>query len=264
MKYTLLIVAYFFCLSCTQGQKNAEEPTIVKTLIWSDEFDYEGLPDNTKWTFEEGFVRNNEPQYYTVNREQNAYVKDGILKISALKEEYNEAQYTSASIHTKGKFEFTNGRLEVRAKIPTGNGIWPAIWTLGANIDKVSWPLCGEIDIMEYWGHNPKNIHANVHTNDYNHSIGKGRGGKIEVEKPWGDFHIYALEWYSDRLDFYYDTVLYYSCKKKSEGIGEWPFDTPQYLLINLALISDKNNIDNEIFPSNYLIDYVRFYKFSQ
>lgn len=260
----LLIVTYFLCFSCTHSQKNTEGSTIVKTLLWSDEFDYEGLPDNKKWSFEEGFVRNNEPQYYTVNREQNAYVKDGILRITALKEEYKGAQYTSASINTKGKFEFTNGRLEVRAKIPTGNGIWPAIWTLGANIDKVSWPLCGEIDIMEYWGHNPNSIHANVHTGDYNHSKGTGRGGSITVQKPWDDFHIYAVEWYSDRLDFYYDTILYYSCKKKGEGVGEWPFDDPQYLLLNLALISNRKNINDEIFPAIYLIDYVRYYKFSQ
>lgn len=264
MKYTLFVILFFLLSICVNGQNIEEKSELVKTLTWSEEFAYEGLPDKSKWSYEEGFIRNNEPQYYTANRKENAYVKDGVLKITALEEEYNGASYTSASINTKCKFEFTEGRLEVRAKVPKGNGIWPAIWTLGININEVSWPLCGEIDIMEFWGSNPEFIHANVHTGDYNHSIGKGRGGKIKVKKPWEDFHIFAVEWHSDRLDFYYDDILYYSCMRKGEGVGEWPFDAPQYLLLNLALERNVELIDDEIFPVEYFIDYVRYYKFSE
>lgn len=261
MKYTLLITIFLLNLFYMMGQNNTHKPTSKKTLVWSEEFDYIGFPDPTKWSFEEGFIRNREPQYYTAKRLQNAFVNDGVLIISAHKEAYKNAQFTSASIHTKGKFEFTYGRLEVRAKIPKGSGVWPAIWTLGTNINESSWPLCGEIDIMEFWGHNPSTIQANVHTKLYNHAIGKGRGGEISVEKPWEDFHIFAVEWYPDRMDFYFDSTLYYSCKKKNEGIGEWPFDAPQYLLINHALIADIDKIDENIFPSRYYIDYVRYYK---
>lgn len=121
-------------------------------------------------------------QYYTRERLENAKVADGNLIITTIKEEYCGAKYTSASINTKGKFEFTGGRVEVRAKLPEGRGVWPAIWTLGANIDRVSWPMSGEIDIMEYWGHDPKTVCANVHTADYNHTKGTGRGGKIIYE----------------------------------------------------------------------------------
>ena len=231
-----------------------------KTLVWSDEFDYEGLPDKSKWNYEEGFVRNKEPQYYTVERPENAYVTGGNLIITALKEDFKGGKYTSASINTRGKFEFQKGRVEVRAKLPSGSGVWPAIWTLGANRNKVSWPQSGEIDIMEYWGHNPNSIHANVHTGDYNHTKGTGRGGNIIFEEPWKDFHIFAVEWYDDRLDFFFDDTLYYSCPKKGEGPGEWPFDAPQYLLINLALISRLSDIHDSIFPAKYLIDYVRIY----
>ncbi|MDR1221268.1 MAG: glycoside hydrolase family 16 protein [Tannerella sp.] len=239
-----------------------DHPGTGKVLIWSDEFDYEGLPDDTKWSYEEGFVRNNEPQYYTKGAAGNAFVKDGVLKITARKENGPDAEYTSASIHTGGKFEFTGGRIEVKAKLPRGKGVWPAIWTLGVNISRAGWPVCGEIDIMEYWGANPHSIHANVHTGDYNHTKGSGRGGQITFENPWEDFHLFAVEWYGDRLDFYFDKKLYYSCKKEGKGIGEWPFEAPQYLLINLALTSGEGNIDPSVFPAEYLIDYVRIYRF--
>jgi beta-glucanase (GH16 family) len=231
-----------------------------KELVWSDEFNYNGLPDSTKWSFEKGFVRNREPQYYTAGRLENTRVNDGNLIITAIKEDFSGAKYTSASIITRGKYEFTYGRVEVRAQLPKGTSVWPAIWTLGAT-KGVRWPLCGEIDILEYWGTHPDTICANVHTGDYNHTKGTGRGGKTIFKDPWKKFHIYALEWYPDRLDFYFDKKLYYSCKKKGEGVGEWPFDSPQYLLINLALTASKTGIDASTFPTEFKVDYVRIYK---
>lgn len=251
--------------SCKDENKNEESDDKNEAeleLVWSDEFDYEGYPDPSKWNYEVGFIRNQEPQYYTKNRLSNAEVKDGNLVITARKEKYNGAEYTSASINTYNKFHFTNGRVEVRAKIPRGKGVWPAIWTLGTNVREVDWPLCGEIDILEYWGENPNSIHANVHTDDYNHSKDNGRGGELIYSQPWQEFHIYAVEWHDDKLDFYMNDFMYYSCERKGEGIGEWPFVDPQYLLLNLALQKGENKIDDSIFPAKYIIDYVRIYSF--
>jgi beta-glucanase (GH16 family) len=231
----------------------------TKKLVWSDEFNYKGLPDSTKWVYEKGLVRNREPQYYTSNRPENARVADGNLIITAIKEDYSGAKYTSASVTTRGKYDFTYGRVEVKAMLPKGTSVWPAIWTLGATRG-ARWPAGGEIDILEYWGTQPDTICANVHTGDYNHTKGTGRGGKTVFKDPWKKFHIYALEWFPDRLDFYFDKKLYYSCKKKGEGIGEWPFDSPQYLLINLALTRGKSGIDDTTFPAEYRVDYVRIY----
>ena len=266
INYSASYILFFIFLSMSLPAKSQDNQSkeIVKVLIWQDEFDYEGLPDETKWSYEEGFIRNKEPQYYTKNRSKNAYVKDGVLKITAYMEEFENASYTSASINTRGKFSFTKGRIEVKAKLPKGKGVWPAIWTLGTNIGTERWPKCGEIDIMEYWGVNPNSIHANVHTGDYNHTKGTGRGGSITFENPWQEFHIFAVDWHDDRMDFYFDENLYYSCKKEGKGIGEWPFDNPQYLLINLALsgLDGTQTVDNSVFPAEYLIDYVRIYRF--
>lgn len=190
-------------------------------------------------------------------------MEEGNLIITAIKEDYKGSAYTSASINTKGKFEFTGGRIEVKAKLPAGRGVWPAIWTLGTNINQVGWPACGEIDIMEFVGYEPHMIYANVHTKDYNHNKGNGRGGSIKYDKPWAGFHIYVVEWFDNRMDFYFDDQLYYSCTKKGEGQGEWPFEAPQYLLINLAIgggWGGKMGIDDSIFPVEYRIDYVRIY----
>ena len=250
-------------LCCFPMFLNAQE----LQLVWSDEFDYEGLPDSTKWNYEKGMIRNNEAQYYTDHRLENACVKDGKLTITAQKEPYEGAEYTSASLNTKKTFNFTYGRIEVRAKPPKGRGVWPAIWTLGSNIDKVGWPACGEIDIMEYVGFNPDTIYANVHTDDYNHTLGTGRGDKIRHEKPWEEFHVFAVDWYHDQLVFSIEGIPYYTCKDNGEGEGAWPFNKPQFLLINLAIGGSwggQQGINDSIFPAEYQIDYVRIYQWTQ
>ena len=257
MKKVLLLIIVLVFPFMGQSQQ--------KTLVWSDEFDYYGLPDSSNWNILTGKARtNNEPQYWT-NDFKNIVVKDGKLIITCLIEEVDgETRYTSARIESQNKFEVTGGRIEARAKLPQGRGVWPAIWTLGSNIRQVGWPSCGEIDIMEYWGHNPNTIGSNVHTGDYNHRRGTGRGGEIEYESPYEDFHIYAVEWYDDRLDFYMNDTMFYSCEKKGEGVGEWPFDAPQYLIINFALWNNwrdgQAGIDDSIFPQQFIIDYIRVY----
>ena len=155
----------------------------------------------------------------------------------------------------------------MRARLPKGRGVWPAIWTLGSNIDEEGWPACGEIDIMEYVGFNPDTIYANVHTRDYNHMLGTGRGDKIRHEKPWEEYHIFAVDWYHDQLVFSIEGVPYFTCKDTGEGESAWPFNKPQFLLINLAIGGSwggQQGIDDSIFPAEYQIDYVRIYQWKE
>ena len=252
-------------------------------LVWSDEFDKPGLPDPAKWNYETGFIRNNEAQYYTRERKENARVESGVLIIEARKEHFPNpefdptakdsrrtrrsrefAEYTSASLTTRGKTNWTCGRIEVRAKLPAGRGTWPAIWTLGANERQVGWPACGEIDMMEFVGHDPGIVHANVHTKKYNHIQKNGKGGKIKVPDASEAFHIYALEWDAEHLDFFLDDQKYFTYTNEKTDTDAWPFDKEQFLILNLAIggaWGGQKGIDDAIFPQQYLIDYVRVYQ---
>jgi beta-glucanase (GH16 family) len=249
-------------------------------LVWSDEFDYTGLPDPRRWTNEVGFIRNRELQYYTADREKNARVENGRLIIEAHQERLPNpghnpgstdwrrvefAEYTAASLTTQGLGEWRCGRVEVRAKLPQGRGVWPAIWMLGANRSQVGWPRCGEIDIMEYVGFNPHVIHANIHTGKYNHVRGTGKGNQIRVEAPYDRFHIYAVEWHPDRLDFFVDEKKYFTYSREPDaGEDAWPFDQPFYLILNLAIggaWGGQQGIDEKIFPQRFEIDYVRVFQ---
>ena len=233
------------------------------TLVFSDEFETPGAPDPAKWGYETGYIRNQEAQYYT-SRLENARVENGTLVIEARKEPYQSFGYTSASINTLGRFEFLYGRVEVRAKIPTGNGTWPAIWMLGVNRKQVGWPACGEIDIMENVGFDPNRISAAIHTTAYNHTKGTQKSAKIDVASPWEDFHVYAMEWFPDRIDVFIDGQKYFTFRNEGTGDPAWPFDKPQYLLINLAIGGSwggQRGIDDARFPHRYLVDYVRIYQ---
>jgi len=233
-------------------------------LVWADEFNYEGLADKNKWDYEVGFVRNREKQYYTKARPENARVENGTLIIESRKEKYEKGEYTSASLHTRHKAEWTYGRIEVRAKLPTGNGMWPAIWMLGTNRSKIGWPACGEIDIMENVGFNPDVIQANIHTQAYNHVKGTNKGSKITCEKPSELYHIYAIEWYEDRIDFFLDDKKYFTFQNEGAGNDVWPYDKPHYLILNAAIGGSwggQKGIDDTIFPQKYYIDYVRVFE---
>jgi len=235
-------------------------------LVWSDEFNYQGLPDPTKWGYEEGFIRNHESQYYTRARLENARVEDGHLVIECRKEHFtptNQApvDYTAASLITQNKESWQYGRIEVRAKLPRGAGVWPAIWTLGTNITQVSWPRCGEIDIMEFVGKEPKGIHGTVHyAIDGKH---QSDGGKLETNQPYADFHTYAVEWTPERMEFYFDRTKYHTVlvDEANQGAGN-PFRAPHYLILNFALGGDWGGpIDDTVLPQQFLIDYVRVYR---
>jgi beta-glucanase (GH16 family) len=252
-------------------------------LVWSDEFDKPGLPDPAKWTYEYGFVRNNEQQFYTRERKENARVENGVLIIEAHKERMKNpayqpedsgkkrrgrgseyAEYTSASVITKGLASWTYGRVEVRAKLPPARGTWPAIWMLGTNINQVGWPACGEIDIMEFVGYNPGVIHANIHTAEYNHVKGTGKGSSIKLPDASEKFNVYAVEWFPDRMDFFVNDKKYFSYSNEKTGDDAWPYDKPHYLILNLALggtWGGQKGIDESAFPQRFEIDYVRVYQ---
>jgi beta-glucanase (GH16 family) len=230
-------------------------------LVWGDEFDYKGLPDPKKWDYEVGRVRNNEAQYYTRARLENARVEGGKLVIEGRKESFQGAEYTAASVITKGKAGWQYGRFCVRAKLPRAVGTWPAIWTLGEDIDKVGWPRCGEIDIMEHVAFDLNVIHGTIHQDG---ADGKhvGKGGQVRIPDATDAFHVYAAEWYPDRIDFFVDDKKYFTYAK-SEGPA-WEFDRKHYLLLNLAIGGEwggQKGIDAAAFPQRYEIDFVRVYQ---
>ncbi|MCR6641891.1 MAG: family 16 glycosylhydrolase [Sporocytophaga sp.] len=242
---------------------------INKVLIWSEEFDYSGLPNPKKWDYDVGGsgFGNNELQYYTKERLENVRVDNGKLIIEARKENYSGKKFTSARIKTLGNGDWKYGRFEVRAKLPTGRGIWPAIWFLPSESVYGNWPSSGEIDLMENVGYDPNQIFFTTHTERYNHETGEGRGGSTDLVAPYNNFYTYALEWYADSLRFYVDDVLYYSLDKKpTDTYREWPFDQKMHLILNNAVGGDwagSQGIDSTIFPQKFEVDFVKVYQFS-
>jgi beta-glucanase (GH16 family) len=236
------------------------------TLAWSDEFNYSGLPDPSKWGYEHGFIRNHENQFYTRGRLENARVEGGMLVIEGRRENFQSkdgetARYTSASLFAKNPVGWLYGRIEIRAKLPEGKGVWPAIWMLGSNISKVGWPACGEIDMMEFVGKEPDSVYSTLHYKAAGaHKMNQKRFPTVH---PSGNFHVYAMEWLPDRIDFFFDGQRYQSVDLDEAGIGaENPFRKPQKLLINLALGGAwGGEIDDSMLPQKYLIDYVRIYE---
>ncbi len=282
------IFIYFISLlllfSCSKDKKAA---VLLKNyeLVWADEFDYKGKPDSTKWNYELGFIRNNEKQYYTDSL-KNARVENGHLIIEAHKEkilnidfnseDFNDkswlhyipkidtAQYTSASLTTKGLVEWVYGKIEVKAKLPRGVGQWPAIWMLGENKKEVGWPKCGEIDIMEHVGFNKDTIFGSIHSEAYNHIDRTQKTQGIFIDKPYDKFHVYAIEWTSEKIDFLLDGRVYLQILNEHKTSDEWPFDQNFCLKLNNAIggmWGAQKGIDDTVFPQQMAIDYVRVYQ---
>lgn len=238
------------------------------TLSWSDEFD--GTSINTdNWKFETGATGwgNNELQNYTNG--DNAEIIDGKLVITAEKVDDNTevGSYTSSRIISDGKQEFQYGRLEIRAKLPSGTGIWPAIWMLGSNFRTVGWPACGEMDIMEYVGYDPNTIHSTVHTPDGYGAGGDGSSKYLETCEE--EFHIYGLLWTEKKLVFYTDTPdqVTHIYEPAVKTVNNWPFNQPHFFILNVAVGGNwggAQGIDNSIFPQTMEIDYVRVYQEAQ
>ncbi|WP_298881737.1 glycoside hydrolase family 16 protein [uncultured Polaribacter sp.] len=261
--YDILVAAYN---SAGNTSVNYSLTVYVKTelkLIWQDEFDANGAPNSSKWGYNTGTGNNgwgnNESQYYT-DRLDNAIVENGVLKIMAKKENYQGSEYTSARLLTAGKFEFTYGRVDVRAKLPAGGGVWPAIWMLGANFGSVGWPACGEIDIMEYVGNNPGNISSALHTtsssgNTVNHKV-------TSITNETTEFHIYSAIWTENSITFLLDDVEYYTYNPSVKNDATWPFYNNQFLILNIAMGGNLGGtIDPNFSTSTMEIDYVRVYQ---
>lgn len=234
---------------------------VGRTLIWEENFN--GLQlDETVWNFEQGDGcpaicgwGNNERQIYT---KDNHFLKDGNLIIQARKE---NNVYTSSRITTKEKKQFQYGRIEARAKLPLGKGLWPAFWMLGANISQVGWPKCGEIDILEYVGKEPHIVFTSLHTQDsHGNTINTKRTNFPKIEE---GFHIYAIDWTKDKIDFFVDDMLVYTFQPEIKSENTWPYNHPFFLLINLAVGGNFGGpeVDDSIFPQNFNIDYIKVYQ---
>lgn len=263
IKAFALMCLFFVAVSCS-----TDETQVVANfneLVMSDEFTVNGTPDSAIWGYEIGTGENgwgnNELQYYT-NRTENVTVQNGVLIITAKKEALNGAAYTSARITSKGKFEQAYGRFEARIKLPSGQGIWPAFWLLGSNCDQVDWPQCGEIDIMEFRGQEPTKIHGTVHGPGYSGAGGITKSYTLENDRFDTGFHVFGIEWTPEYINYYVDDVLYNQITR-ADVTGQWVFNKPFYIIINLAVggtfVGDPNS--ETTFSQNMLVDYVRVYK---
>jgi beta-glucanase (GH16 family) len=253
--------------SSSSSSSNSSGVPAGYNLVWEDDFSTDGLPDSTVWTYDTSANAtgwyNNEKQYYAANRLENSSVSGGILSITARKEDltsaadYGGQHYTSARLITHGKKSWTYGYFEVRAKLPCGQGTWPAIWMLG---ETGSWPGAGEIDIMEQVN-SDATIYGTMHTQQ-TVNTGVTGGTHISVPTACTDFHTYQLTWTAEKIEVGVDGTIYQTFTNAHTGHDQWPFDEPQYLLLNLAIGGDwPGAVDDSIFPRTMQVDYVKVYQ---
>lgn len=254
----ILLLSTLFILGGCEDNSGLEDRTYQ--LVWQDEFDIDGAPDESKWAFDlgAGGWGNSELQTYT-NDPQNIMISDGYLKITAIN---NGGSFTSARIKTQGLFAQKYGRFEASIKTPYGPGMWPAFWMLGENIGSTPWPQCGEIDIMELRGQEPHIVHGTIH--------GPGYSGGNPITKSYAlvndrfdtDFHLYAVEWDENKIDFFVDETLYQRIERKDVP-GEWVYDQPFFILLNVAVGGNYVGFPTAQtpFPQKMTIDYVRVYQ---
>lgn len=246
---------------------NGAVPDGTERLVFADEFDTDGAPDSTKWSFENGYVRNGEMQYYTQGL--NATCRDGLLIIEARADSAltgdTVAPVTSASLITKGKHVWKYGYVEVRARINAMRGSWPAIWMMPEASAYGAWPRSGEIDIMEHVGYAPRNIHFAAHSERYNHMRAVQKNFVCNAPDAVGAFHTYGLRWTPERLTWLYDGEEKYTLEKEADADWtSWPFDNEFYLILNLAIgggWGGQEGVDLDALPLRFEIDYVRVYQ---
>ncbi len=276
-----ITVGVLLLSSCTWGYLTDSLDTDVRSnmeseatsgpacqLVWSDEFDVNGLPDPDRWRYNvgAGLWGNQESQFYTDARLDNARIEDGHLIIEAHREPYRGRQYTSARLVSRE--EWTYGRFEVVAKLPSGHGTWPAIWMLPDFSQYGGWPLSGEIDIMEHVGHDPDRVHSTVHTAAYNHQIGTHKGASTLVPTARSEFNLYTVEWTPAEIrgfvnDLHYFTFENERLRDPEANEEHWPFDHPFHLILNIAVGGSwggQQGIDRNIWPQRMEIDSVRVY----
>lgn len=259
----LLISIVLLVVGCSTNEK--QTVTTMNQLVMQDEFDTNGAPNSSLWVYNIGTGTNgwgnNELEYYT-DLPQNVKVQDGMLNITAIKGAYMGSSYTSARISTKGKFQQKYGRVEARIKMPWGKGLWPAFWMIGANSDVVAWPQCGEIDIMEYLGNNPTTVFGTVHGPGYSGANAITKNFTLSNNRFDTDFHIFGIEWGENYINYYVDDVLYNQITPANAS-GEWVFNQPFYIILNLAVGGSLPGSPNAetTFPQTMLVDYVRVYQ---
>src|SRR5574343_488610 len=244
---------------------------VFNKLVWSDEFSTDGLPDPAKWGYEKGTGcpdlcgwGNNELQYYTWDRKENARVENGRLIIQVRKENMEGSKFTSARLITKHQGSWKYGRFEIKAKLPPGRGIWPAIWMMPEKSAYGIWPNSGEIDIMEHVGYMPDSVFSTVHTKSYNGMIGNQVSLGLNFKDLHSAFHVYSMEWTADYMRFFVDGKQYYEYKNQHKSFAEWPFDQPFFLILNIAVgggLGGRMGIDESAFPQQMEVDYVRVYQ---
>ncbi len=276
MKFKNIPVTLFaiiaFIYGCKKSSPTENQPVTQPTkttngwtLVWSDEFNYNGLPDSTKWTYDVGNSGwgNKELEYYTRGRLKNARVQDSVLIIEADSESYQGSNYTSARLVSIGTGNWTYGRFEVKAMLPYGRGTWPAIWMLPTQwtYGNGGWPDNGEIDIMEHVGYDPEVIHASIHCDNSNAT------NTLYVKDATAAFHVYALEWSPDTISIFVDSTKYFTFLNNHSGYQSWPFDKDFHFILNLAVGGTWGGlygVDPTVFPQKMIVDYVRAYKKSQ
>jgi len=258
--------------------------------LWGDEFNSaDPVPNPKMWGTPHGYLINREAQFYTNNRRENARVENGKCIIEARLEDYAPAaaaleqlkkkspnrvpkplgsapRYTSAMLSTRDKITMRHGRLEVRAKLPAGRGLWPAFWLLETPAPpKDPWPVCGEIDVMEQVAHSPGFIHTNFHSWDADSktkrfSVGNYVGGL----KPYEGFHVWRMDWSPEKIDVFYDTLKIITIRPQPDKPERWPYNKPYYFIMNLAVGGSwggEKGIDDAVFPARLEVDYVRVWR---
>ena len=269
-----LVFPAILLVSCNmKNQEKANENASLSQentyqLVWSDEFDYTGLPDPARWIYDtegnEAGWGNKESQFYTTERLENAEVKDGKLHITARLEDYEGREFTSARLVSNADWQY--GRIEVSAKLPSAVGTWPAIWMMpgGWTFNDGNWPTVGEIDIMEHVGYDPGVVHASAHSADYQWKIGTQKTGTINIPDATESFHSYILEWTPEVMKAFVDDSLYFEYANEGLGESKWPYDKPFYLILNVAVGGEWGSvkgIEKEAFPQTMEVDYVRIYQ---
>ncbi len=266
------ILTFSIVCACALSLPAWSQSITAWSLVWSDEFNQPdgASPDPTKWTFDLGGNGwgNNELESYT-SRTNNCRIENSRLVIEARAESYTgndgiHRDYTSARLKTKGRSSWTYGRIEARIQIPRGQGIWPAFWMLGTNIDSVSWPNCGEIDLMENIGAEPSTVHGTIHGPGYSGGNGIGAAYTLPGSAKFADaFHVFTTEWQTNRIRWYVDGQLYFTVTPANlPGGASWVFSQPQFLLLNVAVGGywPGNPDGTTTFPQQMLVDYVRVY----
>lgn len=271
IKNKSVLVMFFIVAIMFSGCDLDETQKVVRfnNLTLSQEFNDDGPLDPEVWNFDIGRGQdgwgNQELQYYT-DRPENVVVEDGMLKITAIQEDFEGASFTSGRILTQGKFGQKYGRVEARIKLPWGQGLWPAFWMLGANIDAVGWPQCGEIDIMENRGQEPTIITGSIHGPGYSASESISKEFDLEDDRFDTGFHVFGIEWGEDYINYYVDDKLYQRLTpedlEEEEDAEEWVFNQPFFIILNVAVGGNfVGNPDvNTVFPQEMLVDYIRVY----